>query len=446
MKTNFKGIGKQFSGTNGGTTAKNRVVLLYVWETPFVVFISPVFLLLWGFCCIGIAFVFGCICRHAMYEQLIESGSILRTDLVVHENRGLVSSNRLPKMSENKPASIYSSKTSTDASMGQRLFVDMQNIDAGLLSSETRITQAMVAIVTARGFTMLSYHCHAFQPMGVSCVVVLLEGHISVRAWPLKGIILLDLFTRGPRPLFSLLPFIQKTFGFFPSSTDMIERPNMNWSHKKSGDGVQGLDIDRFIVGWIEFDMKTIVASFETDFQTIDIYDVINPRFLSWEQHLKSLTTTYNDDGTVTYESLHPELFRPDRFLFRNGVLQSRRLGDHAYHEALVHPALITHPHPKRVAIIGGGDGATLREVLKHNTIESVVLVEIDPQMVDVARQYLPEWNDCGNMEGRSASCFDDATADLQLVDAGQWFIDRFVNPDTIKEEDKFDVIIMDSL
>jgi spermidine synthase len=48
------------------------------------------------------------------------------------------------------------------------------------------------------------------------------------------------------------------------------------------------------------------------------------------------------------------------------------------YHEALVHPALFSHSNPKRVAIIGGGEGATLREVLKHNTVSEAIMIEID--------------------------------------------------------------------
>ncbi|EEC45064.1 predicted protein, partial [Phaeodactylum tricornutum CCAP 1055/1] len=69
-----------------------------------------------------------------------------------------------------------------------------------------------------------------------------------------------------------------------------------------------------------------------------------------------------------------------------DNVVQSRRFGDAAYHEALVHPSLFLHPNPKRVAILGGGEGATLREILKHDTIEEVVMVEIDSGIVAVCK------------------------------------------------------------
>ena len=85
----------------------------------------------------------------------------------------------------------------------------------------------------------------------------------------------------------------------------------------------------------------------------------------------------------------HDEL---DKVLFLDGVQQSTLRGEAAYHEALVHPALTVHPHPRRVAIIGGGEGATLREVLKHRTVDGVYMVEIDGELVGMCRELLPEY------------------------------------------------------
>ena len=59
------------------------------------------------------------------------------------------------------------------------------------------------------------------------------------------------------------------------------------------------------------------------------------------------------------------------------------------YHENLVHPAAVTHPAPGRALIIGGGDGGSAEELLKHPTIKSVTLCEIDLAVVDITRKYL---------------------------------------------------------
>lgn len=74
--------------------------------------------------------------------------------------------------------------------------------------------------------------------------------------------------------------------------------------------------------------------------------------------------------------------------------VQSSLLDEHIYHESLVHPALVTVGNPLNVLIIGGGEGATAREVLKWKTVESVVMVELDPSVVQLCRRVLPEMSD----------------------------------------------------
>jgi spermidine synthase len=140
----------------------------------------------------------------------------------------------------------------------------------------------------------------------------------------------------------------------------------------------------------------------------------------------------------------HPILFLPNRNLFLDGVEQSSRDGNAAYHESLVQPALFTHKNPKRVAIIGGGECATLREVLKHNTVEKVVMIEIDQVMMDTARSFLLEWNDCSDLEGSDGNCIDSPRAEIYAEDAFKWFADRYSDP--FSGEEPFDVIIMDAL
>ena len=70
--------------------------------------------------------------------------------------------------------------------------------------------------------------------------------------------------------------------------------------------------------------------------------------------------------------------------LFLNGNLQFAERDEYRYHEALVHPAMLAHGAPRRVAVLGGGDGMAVREVLKHPSVEHVTLVELDPAMTDM--------------------------------------------------------------
>jgi spermidine synthase len=90
------------------------------------------------------------------------------------------------------------------------------------------------------------------------------------------------------------------------------------------------------------------------------------------------------------------------------------------YHEMLSHPVLMTHPAPKRVAIIGGGDCGTLREVLRHPQIESAVQIDIDERVTRIAEQFFPELTESNN-DPRARLLFDDGirwmreTADASL-------------------------------
>jgi spermidine synthase len=70
--------------------------------------------------------------------------------------------------------------------------------------------------------------------------------------------------------------------------------------------------------------------------------------------------------------------------------LQSSEMDEFIYHEALVHPSMITHPHPETVFIAGGGEGATLKEILSHTSVKRAVMVDIDEEAVDICRRFLP--------------------------------------------------------
>lgn len=147
----------------------------------------------------------------------------------------------------------------------------------------------------------------------------------------------------------------------------------------------------------------------------------------------------------TSYEAQNPRLFQPDRMVYYDGVLQSRLFGDAAYYETLVHPAMFAHVEPERVAIIGGAEGGTLREVLKHNTVERVTMIELDRQLIDICRTHLPEWSNCTSF-GTTPSCFDDPRVEMYHGDAVTWFIEHFGDEDDVKEDDKYDVIIMDAV
>lgn len=79
------------------------------------------------------------------------------------------------------------------------------------------------------------------------------------------------------------------------------------------------------------------------------------------------------------------------RMLVLDDVFQTSLFDEFIYHEMIAHVPLFTHPAPKKVLVIGGGDGGTVREVVRHQAVESVEMVEIDGMVVEASKEYLPE-------------------------------------------------------
>lgn len=104
--------------------------------------------------------------------------------------------------------------------------------------------------------------------------------------------------------------------------------------------------------------------------------------------------------------------------LVLDGAIQSAEDDEYLYHEALVHPGMITHPNPKQVLVIGGGEGATLREVFKHPTVESVVMVDIDQELVEMCQERLGSWHQGAFKNPKLTLLHEDGRAYLEKTDA----------------------------
>ena len=79
------------------------------------------------------------------------------------------------------------------------------------------------------------------------------------------------------------------------------------------------------------------------------------------------------------------------RVLILDGNIQITQMDEPGYHEMIAHVPLLSHPHPRRVLIIGGGDGGALREVLRHPQVEKAELCEIDEEVIQASRRWFPE-------------------------------------------------------
>jgi len=115
------------------------------------------------------------------------------------------------------------------------------------------------------------------------------------------------------------------------------------------------------------------------------------------------------------------------RVLVLDGVIQLTERDEMAYQEMIVNIPMMSHPNPKNVLIIGGGDGGVLREVARYQGVEKIVMCEIDEMVVNVSKQYF---------EKSTATAYDDPRLTLRFEDAAK-FIKNYKN--------QFDVVIVDS-
>ena len=102
------------------------------------------------------------------------------------------------------------------------------------------------------------------------------------------------------------------------------------------------------------------------------------------------------------------------RMLVLDGKTQSSEADEWAYHEALVQPVMTAHANPKRVMVAGGGEGATVREVLRHEGVEEVVMVDLDREVVDLCKEHLPNHHQGSFDDPRVTLLHEDALAYLE--------------------------------
>jgi spermidine synthase len=120
------------------------------------------------------------------------------------------------------------------------------------------------------------------------------------------------------------------------------------------------------------------------------------------------------------------ETFQYGRMLVLDGCVMTTDKDEFVYHEMLAHVPMHTHPNPKKVLVVGGGDGGIIREVIKHPSVEKAVLAEIDGRVIEISKQYFPN----------IASGLSDPRVDVQVTDGIKHVQDH---------ENEYDVILVDS-
>ena len=356
----------------------------------------------------------------------------------------LLSAEQNQSMKAETPATVI---TAAPKKIPQHLQVDLSKSSKSFLHNPEVFLNAIIKTTvnsseTSRNCRHLkngSFHCSMIFEGGLS-----LSFHATPRAATLTYFITSE-------ETYHLLPMVQKLDDLFQGKLEMT------YYYKGHGDIARdtvgsrlGLPNPDFydMVRLQESCRKNILLHESTGMQTVTVVEIPHSK----DPH-GSCVKGRNTYGNEARDAVD---FPTRKMLLLDGITQSTLHGIEAYHEALVHMAMLSHPNPKRVAIIGGGEGATLREVLKFKSVEEATMVEIDAELITMAEAKLSEWNDCSDFildgddkeggNGEYKSCFKDPRTNLVLTDAVGWFINHFGEKANTTDVEKFDLVIMDAL
>lgn len=228
-------------------------------------------------------------------------------------------------------------------------------IDAGALAALCRraVGDSGLTIVDEKFFTFPDWQG---QPGGVTGAVLLAESHLALHTWPERNGVTLDVYvcnfsTDNSGKAEQLMDDLIVAFGPKQVGTNRILR----------GSADPDLKSDELLLEWLNegsaygFRATRRLETVRTPFQTVEVFDT--PQW--------------------------GKLFRLD------GAYMTSERDEFFYHEPIVHCAALAHPAPRSALVIGGGDGGSSEELLKHPTIERVLMAELDADVVRIAKQHL---------------------------------------------------------
>lgn len=243
----------------------------------------------------------------------------------------------------------------TSRSVGSHVLADISGSTSSLLNDGQALLDLLCRASEQAGATVLTAHHHAFEPQGVTAIVVLAESHVSIHTWPEWGGATLDAYTCGAADPELLMNIVIEEL-----------KPVI----------VRRAAVPRTVPGGAD-DRGFRFAEFITpaDRYEHDIAEVIIEGSTQYQDYMIGRSDVWG------------------RMLVLDGVVQSTEADEFIYHEGIVHPACyaVAASAPVHdVLILGGGEGACLREALRWNSVTNALMVDIDEEVVDACRAHLP--------------------------------------------------------
>lgn len=294
--------------------------------------------------------------------------------------------------------------------LGNHILVEFMGCDPHIMNDVSSIERDMVGAAQKAGATVINSTFHHFSPYGVSGVVVIQESHLAIHTWPEYGYAAVDLFTCGEMDAWISFDYLKECFGAKQYSALEMKRGAIQLLTRN------------------DFDISSMREK-AAEWRNPEMY-TRNVWFTDKDED-QALSLRFT--GEVFYDVQSPyqrvrilESYKYGKMLALDDMVMTTEKDEFHYHEMISHPAMFTHGNAKNVLVIGGGDGGTVREILRHEGVEKVTMVEIDGEVIKSCKEFLP---------GIAAS-FDDPKLEL-LVDDGIAFVKEAA-------ADTYDLIIVD--
>lgn len=261
--------------------------------------------------------------------------------------------------------------------LGRHILVEFNECNPEIMNDVSIIERQMVQAAQTAGATVINSSFHHFSPYGVSGVVVIQESHLAIHTWPEYGYAAVDLFTCGETvdPWVSFehlkLAFQAKSFSALEmnrGSLNMMQKTDYRPTHLRppevSPAVKPGYKIERNVWFTDKDENQALSLRYSGDvlfnetspFQQVRVFD------------------------TVAY----------GKMLAINNMIMCTERDESHYHEMITHPTMQMLPKAENVLVIGGGDGGTVRELLRYEHIKKITLVEIDEAVIRASKQHLP--------------------------------------------------------
>lgn len=254
--------------------------------------------------------------------------------------------------------------------LGKHILIELYNCTPELLDQVNRVEEIMVGTALHIKAQIVHVAFHHFSPFGVSGVVVIEESHLAIHTWPEYGYAAIDLFTCGARiDPWQAYDFLKNNFNSQNGSAMEMRRGQSSLLEET---GYKPKAITEQREGYtrqVWFTQREQGMAFSIKQDSIPLF---------------YQKTAFQEVSIFESAAYGKVLSLDNRLVITEG-------DEYAFHEMLVHPPVLNCPNPERVLVLGGGDGGSVRELLRHPEVAEIWVVEQDKVVTEAVRAHFPD-------------------------------------------------------